>query len=139
MAKRKPFANDNIQVMEHQAFRVDDTTKEYWKAVIDEEGNALLEQIRDALGGSSVISIETENISTVSNTTVAYTFLADCAGVVIKTRNGKGFKISSNVSLTNYLTVPPGANYSTNGLLTGTIYIQTSDNNVLEIISKIKQ
>lgn len=140
MAKRKPFANDNIQVMDHQAFRIDDSTKETWRAVADEAAHDKLDAIAAALGAASNTVATIYNVSIISaGVEQSQALPANTKKFLIRSRNKGQVRLaySSGGTNTTYLTLPLGTSFVDDAFYTAqTVYFQSSKpGDIIEIVA----
>jgi hypothetical protein len=89
--------------------------------------------------GESALTTEIiiQNLSLAANTVTSFNLPADCFGITIKVRENKNLQISSDVSMLEYLTIPPGANFNETGRMQGTLYLKTTNAATLEIASRV--
>lgn len=140
MAKRKPFSGDGITQMEHQSFRIDDATKEYWKAVVDEGAHDKLDAILGALGGSADTTPTIYNASIIAvDTEQSQALPANTKEFLIRSRNKGTMRIAfaSGDTNTDYLTIPAGASYEVKQFFSNvTIYFQSNKpGDIIEIVA----
>lgn len=139
MAKINFERCDNQRDAEKSKFRKDPATGDVYVAVTDGEAHLLLEQILQALGGSSNTTTTVQNIA-VANANVEQSFVlpANVKKFLIRSRN-KGTITLSYASGGDYLTVPAGSSYVDNSFYQSqTIYFTTSKNaDVVELVTYV--
>lgn len=140
MAKRKPFSGDGISQMEHQSFRIDDSTKEYWKAVCDEIAHEKLDNIFGAVSGAVDTTPTIYNVSIITvNTEQSQALPANTKEFLIRSRSKGTMRVAFNSgdTSTDYLTVPAGASYEVKQFFSSlTIYFQSNKpGDVIEIVA----
>lgn len=112
------------------------TTERY---VVDESGNSLLQDIKDAIGGTSDTTATIYNVTiAVAATEQSQALPANCKGFIIKTRGKSKLQIAyAATSGSNFITVQPGATYKdTNFYSSLTLYFQSNKaGDIVEILA----
>ena len=143
MAKRKPTGKDNLPSMDHNAFRVDETTPgspTWYRAVCDEIGHEKLDAILRQLGGSTDTIPVIYNVNIInSGTEYSQTLPSDTKKYLIRSRNKGSLRLAYTLGGTNttYLTLPTGTSYVDSNFYSSiTLYFQsTKPGDILEIVA----
>lgn len=116
---------------------IDNENGQVSRSVVDEEGNRLLDQINNALGGASNTSPSIYNINTVENTEVAQALPSNTKYFVISARGNSRIQLAYVAlgSGSNFRTIWPGAEFRDSNYYTNqTLYFQTSKDDIIELI-----
>lgn len=139
MAKINTDHCDNVKDLERDKFRKDDVTGDKFVAVTDEEAQAILEQIRDNLGGTADTTPSIQNVSIVNaNVEEEIILPANTKRFLIRSRN-RGVLTLAYASGGNHVTIPAGSSFVDSSFYQSqSVFIQSSKNNdVVELVTYV--
>lgn len=119
---------------------IDNENAQVSRSVVDEQGNRLLQDIKDNTGGTSNTVPTIVNIATTANIEVSQALPASTKGFRLRARGSSKVLIAFNVgeTSTDFVTVYPGETYIDNFFYSShTIYLLSSKNDTIELTTYV--